>query len=612
MSRLRANATKPEPRRSKNVDIAKRNLQGELTVTVPISCDWTGNINPGINAGAVNFDIGIGTDVHTRSIVGALTESELFRKLATCFDDFRISDAHLCIDVAKAPIFRLPADGVIAHHHIRYRQTVGIDQTWHDAPALNSPLDFTRMPFFDQNGGTAGDFVEAFRTAYVLYGNQLVGTFTNNQADSVTGLVDVVPMFLVAAASKRTIPTGFFQYDPSIPNGGAYVEPSFDELMSYGSCIYQSKMPGAQVHLSLDVKGSSTSERSITYPTDVITKLNSFSPMQQNGRFCPFVLYGVKTGGLTSSNILSAIGGSSGEDFSYLSGQAGVVADGSFNLPEFNIPVAHTFNNGDYDCIRANYEVQVSRVINYDIAGLNTTNPDAVVLLLFGNFDNRDLDNFVTNYVLNVQGYITCRFKRLKTISSHPVYTFCNIGISFNDSGSGCFFYSEAIDGNNRVICNPANGNYCIGYYATLNDDTPQSCVFLKFVTIGTTLRICWLYYDHFINRTQFAASIALDDNGQAISQRITNAGFAIDNRWYIFRGYTNNANDIVNLTAVGREFGVYLSMDRSCDSDDQVVFTSGNPRFHIPGGQPGEFLCSFDYGFVDLLDRTISIGYKV
>ena len=111
MKRLYANATKPRPvRSSKIVDVAKRNLQGELTATVAINEEWSGcvlNNNPNNQAEY--------SDVKSHSVMAMVAESPLVQKLGQCFDDMKIIDAHFCIDVSKPPSVALELEGAILH-----------------------------------------------------------------------------------------------------------------------------------------------------------------------------------------------------------------------------------------------------------------------------------------------------------------------------------------------------------------------------------------------------------------------------------------------------------------------------------------------------------------
>ena len=168
MKRYQANATKPRPvNSSKNIDVAKRNFSGEVTVTVPITEDWSGVIS--VYDVAQNGNIVMNTDVHTRSVMAMIAESKLMQNLNECFDNCKIIDSHFCIDVTKPPEVQVPLKGVIQNLTIRFCELDGNgnDGNWITLPQtifgdenLNN-ID-SRYTKFLATGKTMQDFCNAY------------------------------------------------------------------------------------------------------------------------------------------------------------------------------------------------------------------------------------------------------------------------------------------------------------------------------------------------------------------------------------------------------------------------------------------------------------------
>ena len=146
-----ANATKPQPRnKSRNIDIAKRNYAGEVTVTVPINESWDGVLVKPVD--------NVITDVRTKSVLGMLSESKLMKSLGACFDNFKIVDAHFCIDLAKQPVFKYVSKRRARHY---------IMAVYHEVLSDAHP-NFTTQPTYITNLPTTGTASPSPATEYVV------------------------------------------------------------------------------------------------------------------------------------------------------------------------------------------------------------------------------------------------------------------------------------------------------------------------------------------------------------------------------------------------------------------------------------------------------------
>ena len=275
----RANETKPRINNSKIVDLNKRNFESQLTVTIPHNDVIRGNVSADNIQNPTYYD-----DIKMESVIGRLAESEIMNHFKRCFDQFKIVDSHLCIDVREAPSFIYTVSKMKVHPRDVEFSTNGVN--W--------------IKFREE-----GDIVPEILTQEEY--NKIKAVFPISEGDyaHTTGEeedINVEVPFIIAAASKRSIPNGFFQYSD-------YNETrvNWNDLMGYGSCIWESKLPGASVHLSLDIAASSNSERMMTFPSQMLNKLHMLTPALQNGRFCPIVLHGIRIKKLDDNEVAGSI-----------------------------------------------------------------------------------------------------------------------------------------------------------------------------------------------------------------------------------------------------------------------------------------------------------------
>ena len=388
---LRANSTKPVRNTSKIVDLQKRNLNSELTVTIPTNDDWTPARAEGFNPAAGE---GYSYSIINRSVIGMLAESELFLHFAQCFDQFKIMDHHLCIDVSKAPFMNVTIDNIVPH--LEY------------ADVFNEGTGL-----WENIGTRAAEFQAAFNTEYhndelLNDPQELIGRITTN--------INCEFPFIVGACSRRTIPSSYFQTDAQHP----YENLTWNQLMSYGSAIYQSKMPGASVHLSLDVQGTSNCERMMTYPTEVISDLGQLTPTQQNGRFCPFVYTGVKV-----KNFVGDIAGLQSALISSINALTDTPGPHGGYHEELHIVGDVQYLWFEYQDVH--YKVRAKFNFDWHIEDLQDgeNQPDFNECVAY--------DPNTISYQLSVQGYTTVRFKQLRTTAIRRPLTILRIGVIQDD-----------------------------------------------------------------------------------------------------------------------------------------------------------------------------------
>lgn len=413
----RANETKPQRNRSKIVDLQKRNLNSELTVTIPENEKFSRALHDeeGDNP-TYQYD------VHTESVIAQLAENSLMSHFKRCFDQFKLMNSHLCIDVSKPPFVQVAVKQMVWHpQYIQW--SIGNTGTWYTYnPQGYDPANPIPGADIVYNANNRESFEAIFPPQSAI--------ITSDVADGV-GFVVEVP-FTVAAASRRAIPDGYFSWN----NANNYVEPTWEQLMSYGSVIWESKLPGAPVHLSLDIEGSSNSERMMTFPTDMLNKLHTLHPMNQQGRFCPFIMYGMKTRILSNAECANAIvsqlnaglGGYADNDHSavvdtqlkYFNGWQ--YKDFSFNIGA-NPVIVHFRARGYFD-------FDLSGVPPVQGAGGMEEDPSFEADYLVVGTEN-------PTYSLSIMGYHTCRMKQLRTVLSYDNIQYNQFILNFMSTANG-------------------------------------------------------------------------------------------------------------------------------------------------------------------------------
>ena len=621
MKRLYANATKPRPvRSSKIVDVAKRNLQGELTATVAINEEWSGCVNNNNPNNQAEY-----SDVKSHSVMAMVAESPLVQKLGQCFDDMKIIDAHFCIDVSKPPSVALELEGAILHCEYSYSTDNGVTFR-----VSNDPLHDQDLSNCFASAADYFNITNRYKPIDVVQVGINDGVLSNIDHLGVV----FSPLFTVAAASQRSVPEGYFQ---AFNRGGAlvrYAPPSWDQLMSFGSSIWQSKMPGASIHLSLDVKGSSNSEKMMTFPTRVLGKLSSISPMQQGGRFCPIIHHGIKLN----------FSGNPQDFYQLIYGSSLVI--GFAQMQDPNQPNFNDDGTGFYivpnNMMNPNCVVRINLVLNLDGAPVG---PDKMYESLnyptwrafWDNIfdpDNLNADAFIMfNYSLSVQGFVSVRMKRLRTLPNISISNYPRIGILFNsgsqvsgltDVGSSAGYCYIGMNGRHIIKITSISENALNNTGVALIDYLQQhiGIYFLGLVAVHSddgfenntnpVLKLDSVLFGKPVTQGIFnIISNSADANPNVVlAQNILNTLFANGNRYYyklfLFELHDTNVDDVIAQPnfSLGT-FSIRLTRDVSVEDNDQLVASNVN------------FVNDDNLGFVSTtsnsyLNVTLDSDYKV
>ncbi|EDR24267.1 hypothetical protein EDI_292670 [Entamoeba dispar SAW760] len=317
--------------------------------------------------------------------------------MCDCFDQFKIMDVHICGDVSKG-VSTLMNFRVCFIKSISLQVSTDNGSTWTDIDAADLLVDANHV-YFEE--GQAGEFIEYYN------GNFYIGKPEHGAGYPVIATQVLSFPTVYGLASRRTVPPGFFT--PS-PTGVSYVEPSFDVLSSYSSFIYQSKLPGASLHLSLDVAGVSSSEKMMTTPTMMAGKLYKFIPENQNGRFYPFIMYGAKatlpTGDGDITDALSFID------------DGGISWTGNAGIPQEEEEII--LDNANVGGFQGSDAADVEAAYKQELANHTSVDSDG-------------------SYIMKIMGYITVRFKQLRSSPLEIVeaYNFVRCQSSWKDTQTG-------------------------------------------------------------------------------------------------------------------------------------------------------------------------------
>ncbi|GAB1227964.1 hypothetical protein ENUP19_0366G0002 [Entamoeba nuttalli] len=315
--------------------------------------------------------------------------------MCDCFDQFKIMDVHICGDVSKG-VSTLMNFRVCFIKSISLQVSIDNGSNWTDIDAAELLADINKEFFSDRR---AGDFIIYYNTNFYIGKPE----YSANGSVIATQVLSFPTVY--GLASRRTVPPGFFT--PS-PTGVSYVEPSFDVLSSYSSFIYQSKLPGASLHLSLDVAGVSSSEKMMTTPTMMAGKLYKFIPENQNGRFFPFIMYGAKatlpTGAGDITDALSFID------------DGGISWTGNQGIPqeEEEIILSNASVNLQ-DVILDNVKIKVRVRRGIVVGGFEGADAGVVEEAYKQALADNTTVETDGSYIMKIMGYITVRFKQLRS-----------------------------------------------------------------------------------------------------------------------------------------------------------------------------------------------------
>ena len=404
MRAFRSNSTKPVKNESKNVDVAKKALNAELTACV--------SKNETMDIMCRDFGDEYLYGCKVNNILAMISEDKLVWHLVRTFDDFKIMKLHVCVDLIDLPCMYYQISSCSADYKYFVREYQFGKEVWTEVTLDDERLDDYRADIQENYEGII------------------------NFNDPIVMPIEV-PVTICAAAT-RAIPNGLLVRDDSyipqnptlqnsdfLPNG-TYYGPNWDRLMSYSSAVWQSKMPGAPVHLSLEIQGSSNSERMMTSPTEMLLHMGMIGgngllhndvtimkPQFQSGKFFPTLYIGCKLKKLTEwegRNICNM----RKNDYYPAANLYSVWVNNEWidPTPEVMAEIANDFNSIRDRTVQYNADVRIQckyEIQNGDIKAVG----DAPV---------------IRSAKLNVHHYTTLRFKHLRLLEGAQTYTYVRDG----------------------------------------------------------------------------------------------------------------------------------------------------------------------------------------
>lgn len=306
------NSTKLVPNKKPRIvdNYKKRNLNSSLSITIPFN---------------VTLDTGVMQNVYSVDTLSLLSGSSTFNHFARVFDQFKVQSVHLCIDLSQPAtsdyemkvLYTLPLDD----NYNDYGYKIYLDgelQTYENVTVFKDAIKelLTNTFYDDENdhidtdhdvsglleaflimltegqGCCISDKVLAHGIDTEFYNSDGNTVSYNVPADAVNAVsVSCTTYQMIGAAGLRQIPRGFYNA-PTI-NNEILMKPNIYEegfIESCGNYIHQSYMPGAPLHLSLDMIGTSATEKSLYFPTSVCENISALDSLNQSGRFCPVCL----------------------------------------------------------------------------------------------------------------------------------------------------------------------------------------------------------------------------------------------------------------------------------------------------------------------------------
>ena len=514
---FKANSTKLEPKyRPENVDVAKKNPDSNCVVSIP----FNGNLVMSQFSPVASIDS-----------LSLLASSYTFNNFCQVFDEFKIQQYHACIDLTQPatvnlrsnPMFSLDFDSPFCgddqigvyidddeDHYVKGVHTknevyakmeeilyaAGIAvlndgaRSFNASDATGYGLYFRRMLYelvFSRDVCFNYDYINSLGgsiPANVIFTNV---TFPDNIPHGFNGNLSTYQQ--VGACGLRQIPKHFFNYDAQCrDNDIRYqlgVPVTHKDMESVGNYIHQSYMPGSGLHLSLDMKGTSATEKSLYYPTSCMSNIALFDSINQQGRFCPicFVenvvnsdnlrnmltsgvgtegyveimkqsLIQISVNGTQNANVMTNMGCYLQFSVQYTVEEVNHTA--VFKFPFTVYPLLNTINgynvDSAYQCITfgsKNYNDADFSALddNIDQYLYNTRLSDVWYALYTGTDLYSELQT-----CLSLQMYVVCRFRKVRNIASmmKVAYPYC----IFNMNGN-----YEIVDGGNTSLVRVADRN---------------------------------------------------------------------------------------------------------------------------------------------------------
>lgn len=409
MRNYRANATKPKKNESQIVDLQRKNMNSELTVTIPINIkDTFSLVATGEGVDARNMSI------HTYGALSFLQSSSIMQHFSKCFDQFKLMSCHLCADITKAPVIAVNINRMFG---VRKSLEYSIDNgvTW---TAFNNVVD---LP--DPNHpGTIMHVITAatLQQCDTLWPEHAPVGNAGGQGAYYQSFNVEIP-YMIAMAGGRVIPASLYGWNE------VYVEPTWDEMMSYGNAIFDTKLPGSSAHLSFDIAGSSNSERMMTFPCYTLNKLADVNSVSQQGRFCPAIYFGVRSDNVHNAqalaSMLTGIINNPTEPYSLFWNLPAIDQVGLANEPQFY---------GGFQVRRAQgtdgagnvFAVFVRAKNEYSFSSGWDNNSGTPIPMTDQEIAQSMNSSQSIDVGTSIQGYFTVRFKQLRSIITEYSYYF--------------------------------------------------------------------------------------------------------------------------------------------------------------------------------------------
>ena len=311
---FRMNSTKLVPTKKPRIvdNYKKRNLNSNLPITIPFNVD---------------LDTGISQNVYSIDTMSLLAGSSTFNHFVKVFDQFKVQSVHMCIDLAAPSTCTYTMKAIYTCPlYTGSFGTTGYSIVSNGQPEANSPETFcgklkelmTTAGMLTNEGKpviTDGSIVNFGRILLWIVsegkmaalsnkqitndgqpheifnegGNTIVYNMAANEEPNIT--INCTSYQQIGAAGLRQIPKGF--YNAPNFNDQVRMKPNIYEegfIESIGNYIHQSYMPGAPLHLSLDMIGTSATEKSLYFPTAVVENISAFDSINMCGRFAPVCL----------------------------------------------------------------------------------------------------------------------------------------------------------------------------------------------------------------------------------------------------------------------------------------------------------------------------------
>lgn len=473
----RNNTTKLGPNyKPKNVDSMRRkkiNPDAICTVEIPFSTD---------------LDTGVSRSIYSIDCMSMLSGSDTFNQFAKVFDEFKIQNYHLCIDMSKPASINTVAQNIFTVPWGLANPVYEINSVVQDVAseaafkeAIQTALQACSM--VDVNGGIINmptdpehNMVALMLYAYaygnygVVVNNKTMGLANNDEIEAVFNQdtnkkivlevdnfemqdIDVIitTYQIVGSCGLRQIPKNYYNFAFGNVNGRQIPDIYSDAFVeSVGNYIWQSYMPGAPLHLSMEMKGTSATEKSLYYPTSVVYNLSGLDSFNQSGRFSPVTLLQNKLGNTTGRNMYTNGNGFVGSydavyldtyrnnqyvQFNPVCGRLTFTVHNGDNTYKFEFDVAQC--PVSYDSIGDRYMYDSGKLYNavlsqnssdqyvdeatdnfssYVLIGDNGINLSQMAYYLYDGKTTK-LESF--GGAFSIQAYVTCKFRSVRNILSH-------------------------------------------------------------------------------------------------------------------------------------------------------------------------------------------------